>query len=226
MVLPNEIQVFLSDISAKYGGVTIKPKSSSALMRLIGWIFRITKISPQFMTNYYTTLGSTIYVPDNLLENMNTSSFIRTLAHETVHAADARRLSSALFGFLYLFPQSLAPLALLSLLGLLNPMFFWCLGFLVFLAPIPAPFRYWFELKAYRTQLLFARKEDRLSDTEMEYHYEWVEKQLCTKLYYWTWPFKSWVRRNLKNESGWNEGIYKDLTNWIHARRVVRQIGG
>jgi hypothetical protein len=73
--LPKEVTDFLSDFlfQNKYS-MHVKPKSSSKLMRAIGWLFSVTKISPQFMERYYTTIGDTVYVPDDLLKNPNEKS--------------------------------------------------------------------------------------------------------------------------------------------------------
>jgi len=73
---------------------------------------------------------------------------------------------------------------------------------------------------------LFSRKEDKLTDEEMIPVYEWIEKQLCTNLYYWTWPFPSVVRKHLKDESWISSGIYKKIVSWLAVRRIVRKIKG
>ena len=222
MTLPAEVLSYLETVAYKHSkNIQLLPKSSSKLMKAIGWIFGITKISPQFMQRYYTTIGETIYVPDSILENPVVENLVRTVAHETVHIADSNRLTGALFKFLYLFPQSMASVALISLLAPLSLKFLWCLLFLLCLAPLPAPFRYLFELRAYRMQILFSRKEDKLTDEQMIPIYEWIEKQMCTSLYYWTWPFPKTVRKHLQNETWTGTGIYKDTLKWIVIRKVV-----
>lgn len=224
MELPNDVQTFIDTVGKEYGNVVIKPKSSSWLMKAIGWLFRVTKISPEFMTRYITTIGDTVYFPDDMLANPNVESMLRVIVHETIHVADSKRFSGPLFSFLYLFPQSLALLALLSVLAVWKIGFLWCLLFLLCLAPLPAPFRYWFELRAYRTSILFARKDDKLTDEQMIPIYEWIEKQLCTNLYYWTWPFPKTVRKHLEDESFMGSGIYKKISGWLAIRRIVRKI--
>ena len=220
MKLPSDVQEYVDTIGKDLGGIQVKPKSSSTLMKAVGWFFAVTKISPEFMTKYITTIGNTVYFPDEMLANPNAESMTRVVTHESIHVADSKRLSMALFGFLYLFPQSLGLLALLSLLAVWKVGFLWCLLFLVCLAPIPAPFRYWFELRAYRTQILFSRKQDNLTDEQMPYVYEWIENQLCTNLYYWTWPFPSFVRKHLKDESWMHTGDYKKIASWITLRKL------
>lgn len=224
MTLPLDVQNFLETVTTNYGEIKIVPKSSSKLMKAIGWLFGITKISPEFMTNYITVIGDTVYYPDDMLNNPDSESMLRVIAHETMHVADSKRLSNPLFSFLYLFPQSLAVLSLLSFLAFWKLSFLWCLLFLLCLAPIPAPFRYLFELRAYRVNVLFARKADKLTDEEMVTYYKWIEKQLCTSLYYWTWPFQNMVRKHLMDESVFDNEIYKRISNWIVIRRATKKI--
>ena len=221
-LLPEDVTDYLA-IFYKENGFTlsVKKKSSSKLMKAIGWLFGVTKISPEFMTRYITTIGETVYFPDAMLENPNSESILRVMVHESVHAYDSKKLTGPLFKFLYLFPQSLAAFSLLALLSFWKISFLWCLLFLLGLAPIPAPFRYLFELRAYRTSILFARKADKASDEEINSIHEWIIKQLCTNLYYWTWPFPAKVKKHLQDESWVNTGIYKTIAKWIIVRSIV-----
>jgi len=223
--LPKEVNEFLSEFlfKNKYE-MYVVPKNSSKLMRAIGWLFAVTKISPQFMERYYTTIGQTVYVPDELLKDPDIKNLIRVLTHESIHIMDSTSLTDPLFKFLYLFPQSLASVALLSLLAPLSIKFLWCLLFLIFLAPIPAPFRYWFELRAYRTSILFARKEDKLSDEQMVPIYEWITKQLSTNLYYFTWPFPGMIMKHLKDESFLNEDEYQEIVKTISIKNTLKSL--
>ena len=219
--LPKEVKGFLSEFYNKNQyRMYVEPKSSSKLMHAIGWLFTITKISPQFMQRYYTTIGQTVYVPDDLLKDPDIKSLIRVLTHESIHIMDSKRFTDLLFKFLYLFPQSLASLALLSFLAPLSLNFLWCLMFLLCLAPIPAPFRYWFELRAYRTSILFARKEDKLNDEQMNSIYEWITKQLSTSLYYFTWPFPNEIMKHLKDESFLQDDLYKEIARTISTNNL------
>lgn len=222
ITLPTDVKDYLEYFHKKYGyTLTIAPKNSSKLMKLIGWLFDITKISPEFMTRYITTIGDIAYFPDKMLENPDSERMLRISVHESVHIYDSKRFSGPLFSFLYLFPQSLAPLALLSLLAFWKVSFLWCLLFLLCLAPIPAPFRYLFELRAYRTQLMFSVKTDKASPEQVEEVYAWIQKQLCTNLYYWTWPFPSMVKKQLEDKTAWDKDVLKTITQWIITREVV-----
>ena len=53
--------------------------------------------------------------------------------------------------------------------------------------------------------------------------YEWIETQMTTKLYYWTWPFPTTVRKHLEDESWMNTGVYKTIASWIVMRDVIKK---
>lgn len=214
--IPEQVQGFISAVSEKYGiTVKLEHKTNSRLMRLIGWFLKATRINTVFMERYYTTIGNTIYLPTTALTEHDQETLLRVVAHECIHILDSKRLTGPLFKFLYLFPQSLATLALLSVLAVWHLPFLWCLLFLVFLAPIPAPFRYWFELRAYRVAILFARKRDKLDSESMTGVYDWIKEQLSTSLYYYTWPFPDKIVKDLKDESFMSLPDYKPILVWI-----------
>lgn len=133
-------------------------------------------------------------------------------------------MNKYLYNFLYMFPQSLAPMALLALGAFWHTNMLWCLLFLLCLAPIPAPFRYWFELRAYRTSIVFARKMYRLNNAQMEKVYDWVVMQLSTSLYYFTWPFPKMIRRHLMDESFMSKPEYKEIVKWIAIQKTLKTI--
>lgn len=161
-------------------------------MRLLGKLLFFNK---QFMTNYVTTIGNTIYFPEaDHFKNPNIVSLIT--AHELVHVEQGSKLTLPLFWFLYLFPQCLALLALLAI-----PLFFInftygiiALCMLLFLAPIPAYWRAKFELEGY-TMSLVARalqmneRQLGLDVDELVVDIEFYDKQFVGAGYYFMWPF-------------------------------------
>ncbi len=123
--------------------VWIEYKSDSPLMKVIAFLIR--PFNPRFMTDYLTVIPflGRIYVPDR------DRGLWRSIAHEGVHLAQAKRDGQLLFALKYLFPQSLAPLALLAIAAIWwTPMLF-ALLFLLALAPLPAPWRVRYEREAY-----------------------------------------------------------------------------
>ncbi len=170
-------------------------------MKILGKIMFFNKT---FMTSFVTTIWKTVYFPsrENLVGRQNRASV--TLAHEYVHATDAGGFFKfLLFAFLYLFPQSLAPFALL-----LIPVN-WILALVVFavlLAPIPAPWRRYYELRGYTMSLFVlnemqkkagVRAEDR--KTSLYNSAERYNKQFTSANYYFMWPFG--VEKKLKENA-------------------------
>ena len=84
-------------------------KSDSRLMRALAFILK--PIVPDFMRDFWTTIGSTIYVPTAYDADTDWGSIAwekrhRTvLAHEAVHMEQAKRLTPVIFTLMYLvFP--------------------------------------------------------------------------------------------------------------------------
>lgn len=133
-------QKYFPDLQIKY-------KDQSWFMKLLGTILFFNK---GFMTNYTTTIGSTVYYPNETFVKVRPVSASVVLLHELVHIKDAHKISKPLFGFLYLTPQILTLLCI--------PLFFlsWKIAlplFLLFASPIPSYFRMYFEKRAYLTSL-------------------------------------------------------------------------
>jgi hypothetical protein len=159
-------------------------KRDSRFMRFLNFFVQV--FNPSFLTGYVTTVGRRIYWA-NKPAVFDQMKHARLLTHENVHAYDARRLTVVLFGFLYLIPQVFALCSLLALLSIWYSKW-WILsvGFLFLFAPLPAPFRAWFELRAMYYTFLF----DYYVLGVQEDH--WVEKTASTMFggwdYYWMCP--------------------------------------
>lgn len=184
-------QKFYALLQAQMDGFRIKFKNQSTLMKIIGYILFFNK---SFMTSFTTTIGKTVYFPtEEHLEKKGNLNAISTLAHEYQHAKDADKISAPLFGLLYLIPLAVAPFMWFF------AFYHWALGlglFLLFLAPLPAPMRMYYELRGY-TMSLFVRNEiykekgiskpnrrDMLMDLVEAYN-----KQFTSANYYFMWPF-------------------------------------
>ena len=187
-------------------GFEVKFKDESILMKIIGYILFFNKT---FMTNFVTTIGRTVYWPSKeKLEERDVGALV-TLAHEYQHAKDAQKITSFLFSILYLFPLILAlpgvlvafssPIWItLMVLGTIS-WSWWLLPFiitLIFLLPLPAPWRKHYELKGY-TMSLFATNEV-LKEREftVEERTDILKSQISSKnqhftgaSYYFMWPF-------------------------------------
>jgi hypothetical protein len=118
-------------------GYTEMPKRSSVFMWILAVI--LYPFNRRFMSDYTTTIFGRIYWPDNV----DPADRWRTLWHECVHRKQATRVGEPWFSLSYLFPLPLAVLALGAFWSL------WWLCALVFLAPLPAPWRVLWEREAY-----------------------------------------------------------------------------
>jgi len=192
--------------------VKIYLKDDSKFMKLLN--FFVGKFNKGFMTDYITTIGTNIYFPKAKLEAEDESA-TEILAHEWIHVRDEQRLK-LLFRLGYLFPQILAVFALLGLFGFLfKPMFFMFL-FLLFLAPLPAPFRMMFELKAFRITKLFCKHYYGITD--LKFVEDWVTELMTKNSYYYAWPFETDVRKRYSDEKALEtEQDYDRIVDFINA---------
>jgi hypothetical protein len=139
---------------AREMGVTVRTKSESKLQRLIGVLLFF---NPSYMTGFITTIGRGIWVPDSWAYRSRTASDSCTLVHELTHVHQYEKVPWPLFYMGYLFPQVLAPLALLALLAIpLSNLWLLNLLWLIMAAPIPAPFRAMYEAEAYAVSYLMS----------------------------------------------------------------------
>lgn len=161
----------------------IVAKDDSLLMKLLGGIMFF---NPAFATSFVTTIGATTYAP-----RKDIGSAWGVIAHEGVHARDDKRLG-AQFKLAYLFPQCLAPLALLAFGGFISHWFLFALAFLLALAPWPAPGRVWAELRGY----LMSGCADALMGTDIlaPAYIDYRVAHFTTGQYY----FMSWRKQTMR----------------------------
>lgn len=160
---------------------------------------------PNFLTHYTTVIGSTIYFPTRNYVQNHPQSAMRTLAHEVVHLVDASKWSFPIFSFAYLFPQILTlGIFTFPLIG------WWALGFLLFALPLPAPFRFYFESRAYALDVLTA------SDGHKNACLDRACKHFSSWDYYKMYPYEDQVKTSIQNwiqkaESGEDKVLLKVL---------------
>lgn len=144
----------------------------------------VAPFCPNFLTDYTTVIGRTIYFPHRHYLMQRPEQSERVLAHEVVHLMDAEDVSQPVFGLSYLFPQLLAlGVGLFPFIG------WWALGFLLFLLPWPAPFRLYFESRAFAIDVLTAPPFER------ERVLEWAVEQCGSWGYYRMFPFRNLTRQ-------------------------------
>ncbi len=102
MYHPNVI-VLWNEISREFPSFRIRPKTSSILMRVINAFLWLTSFGrTSFMTDFTTTLGTTVYVPTGWDARTPTHQCV-VLRHERVHMRQAKKYGFLVFAFLYLF---------------------------------------------------------------------------------------------------------------------------
>jgi hypothetical protein len=195
---------------------SLKAKSTSVLQRALGFAFKnIVPFNPLYMQQYITVVGDTIWMPE---KDLGEGALFQTLVHENIHFKQKKKYGNALFSFLYLSPLTV------GLVGLVLALAFhsWivALSALVLLAPLPAYFRFSWEVEAYRTSLILANHSASTSNyrgidlVAIERNRQltaWVVSQLAGKFYYFAWPFKKHVETVLNDAGKSNDPIYADL---------------
>ncbi len=172
-------QKYFPDLQVKY-------KDQSALMKFIGTLLFFNK---EFMTQYATTIGSTIYFPTETFTKAHPISSATIFLHELIHINDSKKITKPFFSFLYIFPQVLSIL--------LIPLLFinWkiALPFIIFLAPFPAYFRMYYEKRAYLASLyclnMLSKKLSFAINLDIQKS-DFVSR-FKGSTYYFMWPFSN-----------------------------------
>jgi hypothetical protein len=189
----------LESIQKRDPEFSVKFKDQSKFMKFLGVIMFFNS---SFMTSYVTTIGKTVYFPnEESLKSADNYGCILTLAHEYRHAKDYDN-NKVLFILSYLFPQILAPLMLIMMIASIWISwiaFFVLLAlFLITLSPIPARGRKYWEMRGSVVSL-FVRNEihKRIhGDKNMGIRQEIMNnvisrynKKFTGPDYYFMWPF-------------------------------------
>jgi len=204
----NVFDRFRTIVGTKYD-IQIKYKDQSWFMKILSYILFFNK---GFMTNYITTIGSTIYFPNESACNDLNSAGI--LAHELVHVKDRAKLPY-LFELIYLFPQILSIFSLLSILAVISMWWLLCLAFLLFLLPLPAYGRLVYESRAYAMSLYFLQLTDSGKDIEPDLLY--YAKLLTGSGYYfasWNSDFVQLMLRNNCRELPLSDTLFQEVKRW------------
>lgn len=215
---------FLSEVTR-----TISPKfdireksNPTPFMKIIS--FFVSLFNKRFNTGYITVIAGTMWVPEGYMTRAPDISVVELLAHETMHELDRKKLGTFLFSFLYLTPQTLAVLSLLSLLAIwFSNAWLFCLLFLLCLAPIPSPARMHFELRGYRTNVFFMRHVDKISEEELPNKIEYILQQFTGPYYYFMWPFKKHLIKNLLDRSCESDPYFVLLRTWLTENNLIKK---
>lgn len=162
----------------------IKYKDESTVQRAVAKV--ISVFNPKYLSTFTTTIYPNVWFPSKARVDVAPRATFDTLAHEIVHLVDQRKVS---FFLLYAFPQVLAFLALLT------PFSWWFLLFLLFLAPIPSPFRAHYELRGYQMSMAVCYWQ---TGKVPDYVVNHVMKQFTGPSYYFMFPFRGYIRGRLE----------------------------
>jgi len=175
----------ISAAQVHFPNLKVKYKDSSNFMKLLSYILFFNK---RFMTGYTTTIGSSIYFPNEKFIKSRPNSAITIFLHELVHIYDSKRFNMFVYSFLYLFPISLLLIAL--------PLFFFSWKIALVLAilsllPFPAYFRMYFERRAYMVSLYAIQKlSEKMSfDPHLDKAKNSFISEFKSSSYYFMWIF-------------------------------------
>lgn len=172
--------------------VKVVRKRSSVLMWTLYIVSFMWLWNRRFMSGFVTTFAGRMWVPDDFYPAIGWE----TLAHEGVHLDQAKREGGLLWGLKYLFPAPLAILSLGAIGAVWTPWAWLCLLFLVFLAPLPAPWRVKYEREAYFiTAVCNARTGWDILDPD---YLDWHVENYCG----WGYYKPSWNRKDTREWVG------------------------
>lgn len=189
-------------------------KEDSKLMRAIGVVVGL--FNDTFMTRYVTTIYPYVYFSRD--RTVAANRVWKTLAHEWIHLRTAKRLGRVRAAVLYLWPQCMACLALLSVCAAWwGTGWLWHLLWLVCLAPIPAYFRAQEEFRAYAMSLAVERwRFGAVSDQSVER----IAENFYGPDYYFMWPFKKLVFKRLRKEL---DAIEDEAYDYVEPFKSVKE---
>lgn len=176
---------FRNVVSTAYNyfpNLQIKYKNNSKLMKFFG---KILFFNSKFISCYTTTINYKVYYPNPTFVKTRPISASIILLHEIVHMYDYKRLGKWWFIFSYLFPQILSFLLIpLLVIG-------WKIALcsLIFLLPLPAVFRMYYEKRAYLASLYIMNiLGKRLNfDPMLQKQKEYFISQFSSSYYYFMW---------------------------------------
>lgn len=192
MSLVTDLETEIKKVAPKYESIN---KEDSKLMRFIAKLMFFNK---KYMDSFITTIGQKIYWPS---DDRN----FDTLAHEFVHIVDYLQ-KPIRFILGYAFPQILALPGILFLLTLpiwlllmvfsvISPWWLLILVSLLFLLPIPAPFRKKSEIRGYGMSCRVRMWRYGFIDT---YTFDHYVRSFTSSTYYYMWPFEKKIRKELQ----------------------------
>jgi hypothetical protein len=218
------IDNLITDAKTYFPNLKVQYKDSSSFMKLLGYILFFNK---RFMTSYTTTIGSTIYFPNEKFITSRPNSAITIFLHELVHVHDANRFNKFIYSLLYLFPITLLLVAI--------PLFFisWEIALVLAvlsLCPLPAYFRMYFERRAYMVSLYAIQKlsEKKNFNSHLDKSKDYFISEFKSSSYYFMWIFPNINKQfddavaNIKaNKHPYEDPIFKIIDDLINRIEII-----
>jgi len=190
----------------------IKYKDESKWQKFIG---KIAFFNKGYMTDYTTTLGSTVYFPSREFVRESNMRAFKILAHEYVHILDRQKLP-IVFELLYVFPQFLSMFSLLAILSFFFGMW-WLLSLVALLAllPWPAVGRTSIEMRGYAMNIAInIWRHGHLSANTKK----WLTETFTGSNYYYMWPYEDAVRLMIEDE----EALVYNVDSTMDANSILQ----
>lgn len=161
---PN-LEALNADISREFPSFKVLYKSNSTLMKVINAFLYVITFGnmTQFMTDFITTMGTTVYVPSSW-PTLSPIDQCAVLRHERIHMRQSKRMTRVVFSLCYIFwplPMGLS----------------WGRAKL--------------EMEAYEETL--AAWKDYGVDPKNPMNVTWMLDHFTTAQYGWMWPFRNKV---------------------------------
>lgn len=174
-------------------------KTDSRLMRAVGWVLK--PFTPTFMGSFWTTIGSTVYVPSRYDDDEDWGTEVwrgrhaALLAHEAVHVAQFER-----YGLLLMAVMYLGPAPFIEIVAWIALIWSWKVALIiagVALANLPLSVglawgRWRLEREAYLESIRYEAPAFR--DSQIKFIADTLWRN-----YLFTWP-RVWVRKSLRGE--------------------------
>ena len=168
MLQKEEYEDLLKSIALEFPDFKLVKKTDSKLMILIDVLLKVLTFGKmkKFMNQFITTLGNTVYVPDDWDDSSSSSKAI-TLRHERVHMRQSKKMGRFAFSIAYLF--------------LPVPVLF-------------AAYRRKFEMEAYEESLRAYNEYygKKFFTPALKEH---VVKHFTSAEYFWMWPWKESIEQ-------------------------------
>ena len=191
----SNLDPFMTDVVwKKFPKAKIYNKITSGFMKFLYYVALMPLWQKQFMESYNTTIGYSVYVSEWTIVNKQWDSLYKTMRHEFIHMLQKNKYK-ILFDLTYLFPQILAVGSLLAFLAIwFSNWWLMSLLCLLFLGPLPAPWRTKWEIEGYTASML---TQFEMTGEIPKSRIDNIIGHFTSMDYFMMCPFRSWITRKI-----------------------------